>query len=122
MAGIMKDGKPYFFGSGESYSTEEQVIGTWIDGKPLYQKVFEIENISRQAESQWAQLFNTGLSDVQLIDYIFTCCESDKSSIRNTREYCAARIVNRYFCAIAPLTFEASTNAKVILKYIKTTD
>ena len=25
--------------SGESYSTEEQVIGTWIDGKPLYRRV-----------------------------------------------------------------------------------
>jgi microcystin-dependent protein len=25
-----------------NYSTEEQVVGTWIDGKPLYQKTFEI--------------------------------------------------------------------------------
>lgn len=28
-------------GTGTDYSTEEQVIGTWIDGKPLYQKTFE---------------------------------------------------------------------------------
>lgn len=41
MAGIMKDGKPYFFGSGESYSTEEQVIGTWINGKPIYRKIIQ---------------------------------------------------------------------------------
>lgn len=26
--------------TGEVYSTEEQRIGTWIDGKPLYQKTF----------------------------------------------------------------------------------
>lgn len=26
-----------------SYSTEEQVIGKWIDGKPLYRKVIEID-------------------------------------------------------------------------------
>lgn len=26
----------------ENYSTEEQVIGTWIDNKPLYRKVFNI--------------------------------------------------------------------------------
>lgn len=26
--------------AGDVYSTEEQVIGTWIDGKPLYQKTF----------------------------------------------------------------------------------
>lgn len=41
MSGIMKDGKAYFFGSGESYSTEEQVIGTWIDGKPIYRKIIQ---------------------------------------------------------------------------------
>jgi len=27
--------------AGEVYSTEEQVIGTWIDGRPLYRKVIE---------------------------------------------------------------------------------
>ena len=27
-----------------NYSTEEQVVGTWIDGKPLYQRCFEILN------------------------------------------------------------------------------
>jgi hypothetical protein len=26
--------------NGEIYSTEEQVVGTWIDGKPLYRKVY----------------------------------------------------------------------------------
>jgi len=28
------------FGSGHTYSTTEQVVGTWIDGKPLYEKTF----------------------------------------------------------------------------------
>lgn len=27
---------------GEVYSAEEQVIGTWVDGKPLYRRVFNI--------------------------------------------------------------------------------
>lgn len=40
--GIMKDGKVYAGGVGsEVYSTEEQVIGTWIDGKPIYRRVIE---------------------------------------------------------------------------------
>lgn len=25
-------------GSGHNYSTDEQVVGTWIDGKPIYEK------------------------------------------------------------------------------------
>ena len=42
MAGIMKDGKVYAGGAGsEVYSTEEQVIGTWIDGKPIYRKIIQ---------------------------------------------------------------------------------
>lgn len=32
--------------SEEVYSTEEQKIGTWIDGKPLYRKAFDIKTIS----------------------------------------------------------------------------
>ena len=48
-------GSPYFYmtiyayeidgsggGSSVNYSTSEQVIGTWIDGKPLYQKTYEL--------------------------------------------------------------------------------
>ena len=32
--------------SEEVYSTEEVKIGTWIDGKPIYRKVFDIKTIS----------------------------------------------------------------------------
>ena len=31
--------------SGINYSTTEQVIGTWIDGKPLYAKTIEVHNL-----------------------------------------------------------------------------
>ncbi len=33
--------------SEEVYSTEEQRIGTWIDGKPLYRKVVEMGNMTK---------------------------------------------------------------------------
>lgn len=26
-----------------NYSTEEQAVGTWIDGKPIYRKTFQLE-------------------------------------------------------------------------------
>ena len=28
----------------QEYSTEEQVIGTWIDGKPIYRKVMSLQS------------------------------------------------------------------------------
>ena len=30
----------------EAYSTNEQIIGTWIDGKPLYQKTIQMPSVS----------------------------------------------------------------------------
>ena len=35
-----------FVQSSTSYSTEEQVVGKWIDGKPLYQKTIFISSIN----------------------------------------------------------------------------
>lgn len=32
----------------KNYSTEEQVIGTWVNGKPIYQKVFELDPTKRR--------------------------------------------------------------------------
>ena len=40
-----------------TYSTEEQVIGTWIDGKPLYRKVITKKSLSGE------QRITTGLSN-----------------------------------------------------------
>ena len=34
-----------------TYSTDEQVIGTWIDGKPLYRKTFSIGEITSSADT-----------------------------------------------------------------------
>ena len=58
--------------SGDNYSTNEQVIGTWIDGKPLYRKVvvidnpssgmtFSIANIDEPINVIWKQAHPTGV-------------------------------------------------------------
>ena len=38
-------------GGGVNYSTEEQEVGTWIDGRPLYQITKKFENVSISANS-----------------------------------------------------------------------
>ena len=37
------------FGSNHTYSTEEQIVGTWIDGKPIYEKTVSIPAGSNDA-------------------------------------------------------------------------
>ncbi len=48
----------------DNYSTEEKVVGTWIDGKPLYQKTYVI-NIS--ARNQWLNIDSTFTSEIYTI-------------------------------------------------------
>ena len=33
-------------GNGHTYSTSEQVVGKWIDGRPIYERTFEVNNIT----------------------------------------------------------------------------
>lgn len=45
------------------YSTNEQVIGTWIDGKPLYEKTISFGSLPNNTQKNVAH----GISDVDLI-------------------------------------------------------
>ena len=44
--------KDNIIAGGEVYSEEEQVIGTWKDGKPLYRKSFEFSNMTLNGTQQ----------------------------------------------------------------------
>lgn len=48
----MSDSLVKLGGAIQNYSTEEQVVGTWIDGKPLYQKTVETTNIPSSGNAE----------------------------------------------------------------------
>jgi len=49
----------------EKYSTSEQVIGTWIDGKKIYRKVNELNSVLNNGDN----IYNTGITNLEsLID------------------------------------------------------
>lgn len=48
--------------NGMSYSTDEQVVGRWIDGKPLYQKTYTV--------ARAANVGNTSITHGLSFDYI----------------------------------------------------
>ena len=55
-------------GGGISYSTEERVVGTWIDGKPLYQYTFNITPNSSGVT--YINYTNYGLTNIKEIVYV----------------------------------------------------
>lgn len=54
--------KNIFMDAGSNYSTEEQVVGTWVDGKPIYQKTL---NYSLNSSSDWQQLFSLNEKEIK---------------------------------------------------------
>jgi hypothetical protein len=48
-----------------TYSEEEQIVGFWIDGKPLYRKVYDCGKLSNGGKKETP----TNLSNVNYIDW-----------------------------------------------------
>lgn len=69
---IMYNGVDYSNGGlggnpANNYSTEEQIIGTWIDGKPLYQKTFQINLTKNNTMNKMIVLYGLDLDNVNEI-------------------------------------------------------
>lgn len=94
-----------------TYSTTEQVVGTWINNKPIYRKVYSINGT--MAQNAWTTL--TSISNVDTLV---------KGLMGGSSNNCVwndvlLRVVNnnlQYYC---PLTHAYTW---VIIEYTKTTD
>lgn len=113
------EGNPY---EGMVYSTEEQRVGTWIDGKPIYRKVF---TITFGAPNTWVSY-----DDVVDLDFlIFTTASTEfvggiSYVFPGPKTYIAARLVNgaRKVSANHDTSVLQGKTATIIAQYTKTTD
>ena len=106
---------------GEIYSTEEQVVGTWIDGKPLYRRVYQGGSISIVGD--WLKLSNNPITAFgALIDIHMTFLQTaDKAweqigaSEGVLRVYTDGHIYASCAHVVADMWY-------VVVEYTKTTD
>jgi hypothetical protein len=94
-----------------TYSTTETVVGTWIDNKPIYRKVYSINGT--MAQNAWTTLLS--ISNVDTL----TKGLMGGSSNNCVWNDAVLRVVNnnlQYYC---PLTHAYTW---VIIEYTKTTD
>ena len=136
MAGaIYYMGKKYdASGSGSSsidYSTNEQVIGTWIDGKPLYQKTIVVNN-KKMGISESDSEITHGVSN---IDFGFVSEILFNNANDHNNGYSPAYNVyqqtaqsNTYFVGATKIFAVSAWNANsqrtwiITIRYTKTTD
>lgn len=109
-----------------NYSTEEQVIGKWIDGKPLYRKVTDIGVLPNNANLE----IDTGLDStivrpIRMYGYAYNSTTGAFLAlpyiVGSGGDIYLQYLTTNKFRIIAS-TDRTSLNAYVVLEYTKTTD
>lgn len=117
--------KPTYFATvGHTYSYEERRVGTWADGKPLYEKTVKANDVApkqhkiishecENVETIWIENVYAKLSD----NTVFTI-----PTIGVSGECLSRSFVNRTVIIIDNFTSGTTYNCVVTLRYTKTTD
>lgn len=102
------------FSKSDLYSTDEKIIGRWIDGKPLYQKTIEFTNAIAVPSSDWLDSGITVSNGGTVVDSVAMYGTS------NTVPWVTAKISsNKLYLNSA---VNGSNINKITVKYTKTTD
>lgn len=112
-------------GSNDVYSMEETRIGTWIDGRPLYRRVFQA--VLPAGMNQWKPITGVYLGNPDTLVSLSGCVKNIKGGEP------AQRTINDLSCQIAMLgnnqigiftqsDWYGDQPAMVIAEYTKTTD
>ena len=99
-----------------NYSTEEQLTGKrWIDGKPIYQKSYNITN-TVVLTTEWHQI-------IQISDNIETLVSSEIYDTAYVLDMYLIRYKDGYLQGFAPInTLGVNAGSYITIQYTKTTD
>ena len=108
------------------YSTTEKVIGTWIDGKPLYEKTLSVASVSVGSNTK-----NHGISNIDNVIVCYGRCKYNNLNEMLPLPYISSNTL--YNIALGNVTattfmidvgsaFSSIQDVYVILQYTKTTD
>lgn len=134
---VISDGGGGNGGGGSSenvYSTVETRIGTWIDGKPLYRKVFTGDGPT--SANVWTLIPNSSISDIDAIVRLYGSLSDDRGvtytiPVANGQSSCIV-VYSKQYLPNSGLRVGVSLNANAssflnlqvyaMIEYTKTTD
>ena len=103
-----------------NFSTEEQIVGKWLDNKPIYRKVYSIKSVA----TGLSQNFNVSalnISELLKLEGIVTYQEHYNGDlIKKTTTY--YDFTNKKITVYIPIGENAIASGILIIYYIKTTD
>ena len=114
------------------YSLEEKIIGSWINGKPLYQKTIKSITPEVTTEGTYANTI-VDIKNLNIDDGFIQCSYLKTISSNNSQHYCLPYITNNggiCKCFITKESISINTNVKsfsqamvyITLQYTKTID
>ena len=111
----------YIKGQNEVYSTQEQRIGTWIDGKPIYRKVIDLGSLPNNTTKDVATgLINNNIRLTKIYGIAFTNDGNYQSSLGDMNSRFNLRPTN--LIRITTTLDMSSYTGYAVLEYTKTTD
>ena len=108
------------------YSTSDDRIGTWVDGKPIYRKVAFIENPIVDSEEHRASLGLTNPDQITRLDAYYNVSSPKQTTPLNTHNYVYNQSsYYKYNYEWNDFVYSSNTSLGtiiVIVEYTKTTD
>lgn len=103
------------------YSTDEQIVGTWVDGKTLYEKVITLTSTTNVRNANWTTIYtDSSIGNIsQLVKVLYI--NSENSGVYDAFYY-KPDGNNLQAILIASGNFNFVSGNKLILQYTKTTD
>lgn len=107
----------------KNYTYEEQVIGEWVDGKPLYRKVLEQTTTTTMYSGNNYNLFDVAnLSIETIVKTNFIISYNNGDAIGNDFPFSYTRVMGGKLNVICTAGIANIKNIKAIMEYTKTTD
>lgn len=103
------------------YSTEEQVIGKWIDGKTLYRKVVHVDSLPQNINTKYQYPHNINNLEELVKGIGIANRASDREKYQFPNVNTELWIDNTYIW-LRTANDRSSYSAEIILEYTKTTD
>lgn len=123
---INVDGEEIYNQNVMNYSTTEQVVGKWIDGKPLYRKVFNITNPT-SSNTNYIDISSMNIDTAtHLYGYYKTNAGTFGIPFHDSNDNLSVMFIsgdtNLYIRGRFGNNYTSITEVKVVLEYTKTTD
>ena len=110
------------------YSTSEQVVGTWIDGKPIYEKVIETDQVINNSSQRLISKSDISSNLDQMIEFHGYYYDSNHSYMINDNYYDNSDYHSMLiwegnnFLSFIKMSSSSFPYLRIICRYTKTTD